>query len=380
MTNQIEIHGFCDERFASVKDVFAQNFENGLEIGASMALTIDGEYVIDLWAGHSDLAKTRPWEKDTIVNVYSTTKIMTALCALMLVDQGLLDVEAPVADYWPEFAQNGKDKLPVKYLFSHSAGLSGLDLPMKKDELYDWDLVCERLAAQKPLWEPGTANGYHAVTFGHLLGELVRRITGKSLGTYFKEKVADKLDADFYIGLPAEHDDRVAQLSPPEMIRPQAVDPEAVVTRTWRSFVLDARDSETRAWRAAEIPASNGHGNARSVARVGSLLACGGELDGHKIISKPTLEKAIEEQIYGIDLVLGMPLRFGLGWGLASEHLPFPANTFYWSGWGGSTCIMNMDTKSCFSYAMNNMVQSLTGDPRTMSLGAAIFPLLNKGV
>ena len=380
--HSVEIHGFCDERFSGVKDAFAANFVEGMEVGASVAVTLGGNYMVDLWAGHMDAERTKPWEENTIVNVYSTTKIMTALCALMLVDRGELEIDTPVADYWPEFAQAGKETLPVRYLFSHSAGLSGFDTHFTAADLYNWDKAVQALAAQKPWWEPGTVSGYHSVTFGHLLGELVRRISGKSLGQFFRTEVADIIGADFHIGLAEEHAARVATLVPPEEMPapPGDIDPNSVAARTFLSTGISIEDTATRAWQAAEIPASNGHGNARSVARVGSLLALGGELDGHRLLSQETVEKAIEEQIYGTDLVLGSPTRFGLGFGLASKETPYPnPRTFYWGGYGGSSCVMDLDAGLCYTYAMNQIVQSLTGDPRTMRIKDAVLSSVANG-
>ena len=207
------INGVCDKRFSRVRDAFAANFENGEEVGASFAVTVNGEYVVDLWAGHADAGLTRPWERDTIVNVWSTGKAVTATCAHMLVDRGLLDIDAPVAKYWPEFAQAGKEKMPVRYLLSHQSGLSVIEKPLPTETFYDWDGMASALAAQKPLWEPGTKPGYQAITFGYLVGEVVRRITGKSLGTFVREEIAGPLGADFHIGLSQEHHARVAEMS-----------------------------------------------------------------------------------------------------------------------------------------------------------------------
>ena len=374
MTEKIEIQGYCDEKFMAVKEAFAKNFVDGREVGASYAATIEGEFVVDIWAGHKDEAKTQLWEKDTIVNVYSTTKAMAALCTLMLVDRGLLDLDAPVAHYWPEFAQGGKEKIPVRQLLSHTSGLAGFAQEITVETLYDWDKTVSLLAAQEPWWEPGTASGYHAITFGYLLGELVRRITGKTMGTFFKEEVAGPLNADFHIGVPEDVDPRVGQLIPPPL-DPDAPTPEpGSVGDKMSSLVLTALESRTRAWRAAEIPAANGHGNARSVARVASAMACGGEIDGIRLLSMPTLEKTIEEQIYQTDLVLGIPLRWGLGFGLASQEVPFPnPRSFYWGGWGGSMIAIDLDAKMSAAYVMNKMVQTLTGDERIMGLSIALF-------
>lgn len=366
----VEIHGFCDEQFKAVKEAFAKNFEEELEVGASFAATLNGKFIIDMWAGHADAAQTRPWEKDTIVNVYSTTKVMTTICTLMLVDRGHLDLDAPVAKYWPEFAQAGKEKLPVRYLLSHTAGLSGFDKPVRVKTLYNWEKIVNILAAQKPWWEPGTKSGYHALTFGYLLGELVRRITGKTLGTFFKEEVAAPLEADFHIGLPEEFDSRVGEITPPpemDISKLGEIDPNSVALKTLMSAAISPEETKTRAWRGAEIPAANGQGNARSVARITAAVACGGELDGVNILSLDTIEKALEEQAYGTDLVMMVPIRFGLGLGLQSKELPIGPNerVLYWGGWGGSVSIMDLDAKVSIAYVMNKMVSTLTGDPRS---------------
>lgn len=383
MKNSIKINGFCDEQFERVKNAFVRNFKSDLEVGASFAATINGKFVIDMWAGHADAAKTSPWEQDTIVNVYSTTKVMTVLCTLMLVDRGLLDLDAPVAKYWPEFAQAGKEKLPVRYLFSHTAGLPGFDEKIPVEALYDWDRIINLLAAQKPWWKPGTKSGYHAITHGYLLGELIRRITGKTVGTFFREEVANPLNADFHIGLPEELDSHVGELIPPEMPDLEKVAEQfnfdvTMAIKTLSNPPLTAELSRTRAWRGAEIPAANGHGNARSVARIISALACGGEVDNVRLLSLETIEKSIEEQSYGPDLVLILPIRFGLGWGLTSKDMPIGPNprTFYWGGWGGSLAVVDLDAKLSFSYVMNKMNSNLTGDIRTVRLVRALYKAL----
>ena len=384
MERKIKIHGYCEEQFEPVREVFAKNFEEGLDVGASLAVTIDGKFVIDIWAGYADAAQTRPWKQDTIVNVYSTTKVMTALCVLMLVDKDLIDLDAPVAKYWPEFGQAGKEKLPVRFLLSHTAGLPGFDQIVQPKTLCDWDRIINILVAQKPWWEPGTKSGYHAVTFGFLLGELVRRVTGKTIGTFFRDEVAIPLKADFFIGLPEEHDPRVAELIPPTPIDPSGlgeIDLQSIPIRVLGNPALDAKlvaESLTRAWRAAEIPASNGHGNARSIARVASILACGGEIDGLRLISSQMIEKAIEEQSYDTDLVFTFPVRYGLGFGLVSKNMPLSPNprAFYWGGWGGSHVTMDLDAKLSWAYAMNKMMVTLTGDPRTMRIREALYEVL----
>ncbi|MFX1445904.1 MAG: serine hydrolase domain-containing protein [Promethearchaeota archaeon] len=383
MTNSLKVNGFCDEKFERVKSAFVRNFKSGLEVGASFAATINGKFVIDMWAGHADVAQTRPWERDTIVNVYSTTKVMTVTCALMLVDRGLLDLDAPVAKYWPEFAQAGKENLPVRYLFSHTSGLSGFEEKIPAEALYDWDRIINLLAAQKPWWKPGTKSGYHSLTHGYLLGELIRRITGKTVGTFFQEEVAKPLNADFYIGLPEKLDSRVGELIPPEMpdlkkIFEQFDFDVSIAIKTLSNPPLNAELSKTRSWRGAEIPAANGHGNARSIARILSALACEGEIDNIRLLSLATIEKSIEEQSYKPDLVLMIPIRFGLGWGLISKEMPISPNprTFYWGGWGGSVAVVDLDAKLSFSYVMNKMNSNLTGDIRTVRLFRALYKAL----
>ena len=373
MAGHNEIHGFCDSRFREVEERFAKNFEMGLELGASFAATVDGEYVIDLWGGYANEAGTAPWEKDTITNVYSTTKVMTALCVLILVERGRLDLDAPVARYWPEFSQGGKDRIPVRWILSHSSGLSGFGEPLPLEALYDWERIVGVLERQAPWWEPGTRSGYHAVTFGYLLGELVRRITGKTLGAFFRDEVAAPLGADFHIGLPVEFEGRVAEMTKLSQALPGPIDPDSIAGRTFLNPPFTPGYSD-RAWRSAEIPASNGQGNARSVARVGSLLACGGGLDGHFALSKATVLRALEKQIENKDLVLGIPIRWGLGFGLANEAVPFLSpRSFYWAGLGGSWVEMDLDTKSCFSYVMNRLQLNIAGDLRMFSLREAFF-------
>jgi CubicO group peptidase (beta-lactamase class C family) len=371
-----EIHGSCDPRFAAVKRAFAASFEEGLEIGACFAATIDGELVVDLWAGHADRACRRSWERDTIVNVYSTTKAMTALCALMLVDRGELDLDAPVARYWPEFAQAGKAALPVRYLLSHTSGLAGFAEPIPAEALYDWDRIVGLLALQEPMWEPGARSGYHSLTFGYLIGEVVRRITGRTLGTFFREEVAEPLGADFHIGLADEHEPRVGEIIPPEAIDAgDEIRSAALAAKVLGNPPITGDIANQRAWRAAEIPAANGQGNARSVARVGAAMACGGELDGVRLLGSATLKRAIEEQCYGKDLVLGVPIRWGLGFGLTSKEIPVGPNprAFFWGGWGGSLVVIDLDARLSFSYVMNKMGSGPIGHARSFRTAAALF-------
>lgn len=268
------------------------------------------------WAGDADDGG-RAWQRDTLVNVYSTTKTMAATCVLMLADRGEIDLSTPVADYWPEFKANGKEGVLVSHVMSHTAGLSGFDPAIAPTDLYDWGSVCDHLAAQRPRWEPGTASGYHAVTQGFLQGELVRRISGRTIGTFFREEVAEPLGADFHIGLAASEDDRAADLVPPvgSLADLGALDPDSIAARTLLSCPVNGGEPRTREWRGAEIPAAGGTGNARSVARVHSALACGGEVDGVRLMAPEAVERALDEQSHRTDLVLGLPVRYGMGFG-----------------------------------------------------------------
>ncbi|MBA3069950.1 MAG: beta-lactamase family protein [Hyphomonas sp.] len=368
--SKVEVHGFVHDKYAPVRAAFESNFATGQENGAAFCMTVGGEMVADIWAGSADEAGTRPWEQDTIVNVYSTTKTMTALTALLLADRGELDFAAPVARYWPEFAANGKADVTVAQLMSHSAGLSGWKEPLVREDLYDWEKATSLLAAQAPYWTPGTAPGYHAMTQGFLVGEVVRRVTGMSLGTVFRKELAEPLGADFHIGLPATEDHRVADLTPPPPgsgIGQGQSDP--LVTNMASNPPINPLDTRTRAWRGAEIPAAGGTGNARSVAAVQTVMANGGFANGKQILSEAGCRKALELQIEGNDLILGIPVRYGMGFGLAGGAVPFPnPNTIYWGGYGGSLVVIDMDARATYAYAMNKMAATTTGDMRAFTI------------
>ncbi|MGA0600344.1 serine hydrolase domain-containing protein [Caulobacter sp. KR2-114] len=373
------VGGFATDRFGAVREAFQANLENGTDSGASFAATLEGETVIDLWGGWADDAHTRPWEKDTIVNVYSTTKTMTALTALLLADRGELDFDAPVATYWPEFAANGKDRVKVSHLMSHSAGLSGWKETLTTADLYDWDKVTSLLAAQAPFWEPGTASGYHALTQGYLVGEVVRRITGRSLGTVFRQEIAEPLGADFWIGLPASEDARVADLIPPPpgSAIGDAPNQSELVRNMSSNPGIDVSETRTRAWRGAEIPAAGGQGNARSIAEIHAILANGGVAKGKRFMSEAGCRKALELQIEGTDLIFGQPAKFGLGFGLPGAMAPLTnPNSMFWGGYGGSLAIIDMDARTTFGYAMTRMAPTTTGDLRALGLVMAAWQAL----
>ncbi|HEY6481098.1 MAG TPA: serine hydrolase domain-containing protein [Streptosporangiaceae bacterium] len=357
-----EIHGVCPDRFGPVREALAASLDAD-DVGASVAVHVDGEPVVDIWGGYADAARTTPWERDTITNVWSTTKTMTALCALILADRGDLDLDAPVARYWPEFAAAGKQDVRVRHLMSHTAGLPTWDEPMTVEDLYDWDLATGRLAAQAPAWAPGTAAGYHAITQGFLVGEVIRRVTGSRPGAFFAAEVAGPLDADFHIGTPAEHDHRIAPvIAPPESA-------EDAARRGPGNPPVPPDTANTTAWRRAEIPAAGGHGNARSVGAVQSVLACGGAVADLRLLSAAGCERALDEQYRGDDRILGMPMRWGMGYGLNTGWLPSPRSCF-WGGWGGSLALVDLDERVTVSYVMNRM---LNADSRALGIVIAAY-------
>jgi CubicO group peptidase (beta-lactamase class C family) len=368
----------ADPRFEAVRGVFEKNLADGTDVGASFCATLDGETVVDLWGGWADEEKTRPWTEDTIINVYSTTKTMTALTALLVADRGELDFDAPVARYWPEFAQGGKSGVKVSHLMAHSSGLCAWRDKVTTEDLYDWEKITSLLAAQEPYWTPGEGVGYHALTQGYLVGEVVRRVTGKSLGTVFREEIAEPLGIDFHIGLPQSEDDRVADLIPPPpgtgfgagqappLMQAMATNP-----------VINPLETRTRAWRAAEIPAAGGTGNARSVAQAHTILANGGVANGKRFMSEAGVRKVLELQIEGEDKVMGVPARFGLGFGLPGALVPLPnPNSMFWGGYGGSLILIDMDARTTIAYVMNKMAPTTTGDMRAVSLAMPIWQAL----
>jgi CubicO group peptidase (beta-lactamase class C family) len=388
MADNVEIQGQVDPRFARVKDAFAQNFVTKGEVGAAVAVTLDNRPVVDIWGGFSDRAKTKAWERDTIVNVWSTTKGPAAMCLHRLVEQGRLDLEAPVVRYWPEFGQAGKEKVPVKYLLSHKAGLPALRQKMAGEMLYDWNAMISALAAETPWWEPGTRHGYHAFTYGYLIGEVLRRITGQTLGTYLREEIAEPLDLDFHIGLDARNDARVAQMigaDPPapgeaNLFSEAFKNPDSVTFKALSNpgSLMQVKTINTREWRGAEIAAANGHGSARSLARLYGALACGGDVDGKHVLSAESIRRCYTEQSSGMDAVLLRDTRFGLGFMLPQPGAPNARNprNFGHPGAGGSIAYADPDARIGFAYVMNKMRNDAIMDTRAGALIEAMYASL----
>ncbi|MGW7615715.1 serine hydrolase domain-containing protein [Streptomyces antimycoticus] len=382
------IQGHCDPRFTGVRAAFEANFRERDELGAAVAVRIGSETVVDLWGGWADGGRTRPWERDTLVNVWSTTKGPAALCAHVLTDRGLLDLDAPVAAYWPEFAAAGKGSLPVRYLLSHRAGLAGLREPHSVAELYDWELTTARLAAAEPWWEPGSRSGYHALTYGFLIGEVVRRITGLLPGEFLRQEVTGPLGIDFTIGLPEKEAGRAAELIGPRAGRPGGEQAAAglrftpVALAALGNPVVGAAEANSREWREAELPALNGHGTARAIAELYGILARRGVADDRQVLSAEAAERAREGQGACRDLVLGEALgrdtEVALGVWLSGAHGSYGPNprAVGHDGFGGSCGLADPEAELSLGYVMNRMGPHIVDDPRKMALVEAVYAAL----
>ena len=384
-----QIDGHVAPGFERVKDAFAANFEKHGEVGAAFSLYHRGVKVVDLWGGVADVGSGRPWVEDSIVMVFSSTKGATAICAHLLAQRGELDLDAPVAEYWPEFAAAGKQDIPVRWLLSHQVGLPVFDNPLTPEEFLAWEPPVKALAAQRPVWEPGTTHGYHAGSYGWLVGEVVRRISGKSVGTFFADEVAGPLDLDFWIGLPESEESRVVPMIAIDLqdgeVDEQALtenrrkllaasrDPDALLNRPSTTGPLDPN---SRAFRAAEIPAGNGIADARSLARMYASLI-GDGVDGVRLLNDETVARATAEQSSGRDEVLQIPTRFGLGFSLnmTTGNLG-QEGAFGHSGAGGSLGFADPKAEIGFGYVMNKMQLVAGDDPRTLTLIAAVHESL----
>ncbi|MFJ8532290.1 serine hydrolase domain-containing protein [Streptomyces sp. NPDC093591] len=385
--HEAQVHGHCDPRFAAVRTAFEANFRERGELGAAVAVTVAGETVVDLWGGWADAAHSRPWERETLVNVWSTSKGPTALCAHILADRGLIDLDAPVATYWPEFAAAGKEQILVRHLLSHRAGLSGLREPHSLQQLCDWELTTQRLAAMEPWWAPGTRSGYHAFTYGFLVGEVVRRVSGLLPGAFLEQEVTGPLGIDFAIGLPEKDSERVAELVQPPVATSSEqaaifsqLTPAALAAVT--NPAVGAAQANSSEWRAAEIPAANGHGTARAVAALYGIFAGRGSYDGHRVLSPEAAERVREGQGRCRDLVLGAGLgretEVGLGLWLSGPNGSYGPNprAFGHDGFGGSCGLADPEAGVSLGYVMNRMGPHIADDPRKMALLDALYGVL----
>jgi CubicO group peptidase (beta-lactamase class C family) len=358
----VDVNGICDPRFAPVREVFARNFTEFPEGGAAVAVAIDGKILVDLWAGTANAARSRAWERDTIVNVYSTTKGMVALAAHMLADRGKLDFDAPVARYWPEFAQAGKERLPVRYLLTHQAGLPDIDGELPAGAALDWNAMTTALAAERPRWEPGTKQGYHTSTYGWLVGEVIRRVSGKTPGQFIRDEIAKPLGVSFHLGFnPIGY--HVAEILQDNR---QGVSSRGANALRGVASAMRGVDPNSREYRMAELPASNGHANARALATIYGALARGGEWGKTRLLSPWAIERASVEQANGIDETLKVPTHRTLGFMLRFAEFgdARPATSFGHAGSGGSQGFADPAKRLGFGYVMNQMMSPLPGDPR----------------
>jgi CubicO group peptidase (beta-lactamase class C family) len=366
-----EVHGTCKEEFAPVKEAFARNFYLGEDIGASVAIFVDGEPVVDLWGGYFDQTYTRPFQRDSICHGFSSTKTITALCALVLADRGEIDLDAPVAKYWPEFAAEAKGDIRVKQLLGHTSGVAGWTEPTTILDICDLEKSTAALARQAPWWKPGRTSGYHGINQGHLVGEVVRRVTGKTLGRFLAEDVAGPLGVgtDYYIGTPEEADARISHL-----IKGRPNDRPMKGNRfdlsLWNPHP-DIEDTWSIEWRRAEVGAVNGYGNARGIATLQSVLASGGA-NGIRLLSEAGRERVLEQQSDGIDLVLGMEARWGMGYCLDGVPMGAPASAraAHWSGNGGSMSYVDLDARMAIGYVPNRWLGGAF--PQSMERGISI--------
>jgi CubicO group peptidase (beta-lactamase class C family) len=383
------IHGEVESGFERVRDAFENNFESNEEVGAAFSLYVKGRKVVDIWGGIADETTGRAWEENTSALVFSTTKGVTAIAAGLLAQRGELDLDAPVATYWPEFKAAGKENVPVRWLLSHRVGLPAVNAKLTAEQVLAWDPIVEALAAETPFWEPGTKHGYHALTYGWLVGEVIKRASGRNIGRFVAEELATPLGLDLYIGLPESEEGRVCRLVvmaglggdvtdemlealPEEMqkIARAFTDPNSLTQRAL-NITTPPLDFNSRAVHAAEIPAANGIGTARSLAKL--YASCVGEIDGSRLLNEDTVRDMTREQSNGPDEVLLMPTRFGTGFFLASEFAPlFGPNSFGHAGAGGSLAMADPDAQIGFGYVMNKMQQNLSGDPRTLTLVEAV--------
>ena len=397
-----EVAGFCDPRFERVAEEFTRNFQERGEVGASVCVQIEGETFVDLWGGSADPASNKPWVEDTITQVWSATKGATALCAHMLVERGLLDLEAPVVRYWPEFGQAGKESIPVKMLLNHQSGLAAISEPLPAGALFDWELMIRALERQAPFWQPGTRNGYHGFTFGYLVGEVVRRVSGKSLGAFFREEVAEPLGLDFWIGLPEALENRVAPIIPADppdpngpvspMMMAIATDPtsmQALVMFNTGGYMLPGPDGvfgfNTRAAYAAEFGSVGAITNARGLAGMYAPLANGGSLKGVNLVSRDTLARmGAVSSASSLDATVLLPTRFSLGYVKSTDNRRVPNCTkddslilseeaFGHPGFGGAIGFVDPVARMSFGYAMNRMGQGIGLNARGQSLIDAAY-------
>ena len=375
----MEIHGECDPQFSKVKETFEKLYQEDREIGSCFAVYKDGNPLVNLWGGFQDKDKTKPWQKDNLVTVYSTTKGVAAFCIALAMEKGLLNYEEKVSTYWPEFSSNGKEDITIGMLMSHQAGICSPETRNVED-YYNQSLMAEKLAGMTPIWEPGTASGYHSMTFGWLTSELILRVTGKSLGTFFREEVGDQHEIDFFIGLPESEDHRVAELVPFDIVRSENSEQQQVeltdAQKSQRNSAGTLDIQNTKAWRQAEIPSANGQGNAGGLAKLYSFIVP--ENNSLKLLKDDTVNQMTTMQIEGRDLVLAVQVRWGVGFILNKHKIIYGPieGAFGHSGYGGSCAFGDPINKIGVSYVMNRMLDNFNADGRSIELINATYDCL----
>ncbi|KAI1265422.1 beta-lactamase [Xylariaceae sp. FL1019] len=381
------VTGKCDPRFEQVRSLLEKAIASGDELGASIAVNLDGEEVVDIWGGFVDRERTKPWAEDTIVNVWSSTKCLMSLTVLKLVEQGVLDLEERVSHYWPEFGANGKWDIRLRHILSYQDGLPGWDSPITQEQTLDLEASADKLAKQAPWWEPGTKAGYHPTTIGHLVGMIVRKATGRTLKEIVATEIIGPLGTDYQIGALEKDWPRVSPVYPPEDLGgDQLMEPGSISARTFLNPIPDGSFANTEAWKRAEMPATNGHTNARGMNRTMTAITSGGTVRGVQILKPETVELIFKEQYQGPDATVLAPIRYGIGYSLRgttegqTQSLIDPfvpvGKICYWGGWGGSINIMDLDRKLTITYAMNKMYGSVMGNKNTWAYVQAIYKAL----
>lgn len=373
------VQGTSEASFSGLRDLLGKHISEGDEVGASIVVNIDGQNVVDVWGGYFDKSGTRIWDKDTIVNVFSTTKTITSLAALILIDRGLISPYEKVATYWPAFAVNGKQDIEIRHIISHTSGVPGWEQPVTLNDVCNFDKAVSLLASQPPWWTPGTASGYHSFTHGFLIGQVIRKVTGRTLKDFIRDEIAKPLDADFQLGVVDSDLHRVSDLIPWAAVldNDSNVDPDYIAARVRNNPKFTPDMANTTMWRQAELGASNGHGNARSIAKILSTISLGGCVDGKRLLKPATIDLIFQEMSNGIDLVTNMPVRFGIGYGITGEGvvpswLP-KGRICFWSGLGGSVAIMDLDRKMTIVYVMNKLYPVGLGSDLTIEYVKEIY-------
>ncbi|KAL2862430.1 serine hydrolase domain-containing protein [Aspergillus lucknowensis] len=382
------IQGHCDPHFAPVRDILAQNLSSEKELGASICVSIHGKPVIDVWGGHATPARDRPWEQDTIVPVWSISKTITALAALLLIDRGQLDPDDPVAKYWPAFDTEDKRPILVRHLLAHTAGLPSWEPEIDFDTLFNVPLATEKLLSQKPWWEPGSVSGYHLISHGHLLNGLIERVAGKPLGEFVREELSLPRGADFHMGITDEKEwARIGELLPAPEIPREALEAAAkapggpsIAVRAFMGFRMQAAYSATPEFRRSGIGSIGGFSNAKGFNRILDIITLGGEVDGVRYLKPETVDLIFQTQTEGPDLILGDNLKMGIGFGLANgtvDWMPTGRRVCFWGGWGGSLAVMDLDRGVTFTYAMNRMEQGTLGNSNAHAYIKAVYKVLD---